>query len=212
MRFTSIFLAGAAAAIATAATQSADLSPAQQSIADCIDECEAGDAKCQSYCVSVPSPDEDQVNATTECVAACDQGDGSQAETDKYAACRDECIAGNYWKTGSGTPRETGASGSKASLSSAVEAASTALESVSSALESAASSAMASATGTDDASDSEDTASASATSSDADSSDDSSASETASGSAASATETDSGASVVFGGVSLAGLFAAILAL
>jgi len=66
----------------------------------------------------VPNPDASQVNATTECVANCDQGDGSQAETDAYAACVQGCINDNYFTSG-GTPQATAGSGSGSSGSTA---------------------------------------------------------------------------------------------
>ncbi|KAM5381059.1 hypothetical protein ACJZ2D_003174 [Fusarium nematophilum] len=109
MRFTSVFVAGALAAMASAQSRTASVSPAQQSQLDCLDECDAGDVKCQSYCITVPSPNEKQVNATTECVANCDQGSGSEADTEKYRICVEGCVSDNYWKTIEGTPKETNA-------------------------------------------------------------------------------------------------------
>lgn len=53
MRFTSIFVAGAFATMAAAQSKTASVSPAQQSQLDCLDACDAGDVKCQSYCISV---------------------------------------------------------------------------------------------------------------------------------------------------------------
>lgn len=61
--------------------------------------------------IQVPSPNADQINKTTECVAACDQGDGSAAATEKFAKCRDGCIS-EYYFTSGGTPNPTGSSGS----------------------------------------------------------------------------------------------------
>ncbi|KAF4469750.1 hypothetical protein FALBO_3336 [Fusarium albosuccineum] len=196
MRFTSVLVAGAFAAFASAQSKTASLSAAQQSQADCLEACDAGDVKCQSYCITVPSPDEKNINATTECVANCDQGEGSASDTEKYSVCLQNCISDNYWKTIDGTPRETSDSSSDDSDDSSSEADSKAT-----------------------ATDSDSTASAAATTSDADStdasetsSDSESESGTASGSAASATETGNGAPVIVGGVSLLGLFAAVLAL
>lgn len=57
MRFTSVFVAGTFAAMASAqGTATASLSPAQQSQMDCIDDCAPGDVKCQSYCITVRHP------------------------------------------------------------------------------------------------------------------------------------------------------------
>ncbi|KAF5987984.1 hypothetical protein FCOIX_703 [Fusarium coicis] len=196
MRFTSIFVAGAFATMAAAQSKTASVSPAQQSQLDCLDACDAGDVKCQSYCITVPSPDEKNINATTECVAACPKGKGSASDTEKYSVCLQDCIANNYWKTVSGTPRETGDAGSKDEASSAAK------------------SAASKATGT--ASDEDSTATASAAESDATATDASktsgSASGTASGSAASSTETGNAATALVGGVSLLGLVAAVFAL
>lgn len=145
----------------------------------------------------VPSPNEKQVNATNECVANCPKGKGSEADTQKYAACLEECVSDNYWKTVDGTPRETAASGSsddddEDSSSAGSKATATGSDAT------AAASASASAT------DSEDDAS--------ETSSDSETSGTASGSAASSTETGNAAPALVGGVSLLGLFAAVLAL
>lgn len=196
MRFTSIFVAGAFATMAAAQSKTASVSPAQQSQLDCLDACDAGDVKCQSYCITVPSPDEKNINATTECVAACPKGKGSASDTEKYSVCLQDCIANNYWKTIDGTPQETGAAGSKDKASSAAE------------------SAASKATGT--ASD-EGTATASASESDATATDASetasgSASGTASGSAAQSSETGNAATALVSGVSLLGLVAAVFAL
>ncbi|UPK97770.1 hypothetical protein LCI18_008705 [Fusarium solani-melongenae] len=198
MRFTSVLVAGAFAAMASAqGTATASISPAQQSQLDCLDACDAGDVKCQSYCITVPSPNEQQVNATNECVAGCPKGKGSEADTQKYAACLQDCVAENYWKTVDGTPRETAASGSSDDEKDSSSKAGS----------------KATATGTD--ADSTAAASASASDSDDDASEtasESDASGTASGTAASSTETGNAAPALVGGVSLLGLFAAVLAL
>ncbi|KAI8719093.1 hypothetical protein NCS52_00689700 [Fusarium sp. LHS14.1] len=198
MRFTSVFVAGAFAVMASAQSATVSVSPAQQSQLDCLEACDAGDVKCQSYCITVPSPNEKQVNATNECVANCPKGKGSEADTQKYAACLEECVSDNYWKTVDGTPRETAASGSSddedSSSSKAAGSKATATGT------DATAAASASASGTD----SEDSASETAS--------DSETSGTASGSAASSTETGNAAPALVGGVSVLGLFAAVLAL
>jgi hypothetical protein len=53
MRFTSIFVAGAFATMAAAQSKTASVSPAQESQLKCLDKCDAGDVKCQSYCITV---------------------------------------------------------------------------------------------------------------------------------------------------------------
>ena len=121
MRFT-IAVAGAFAAVAVAqsssdsstqaASQTYSMSPAQSSTIACINACDPGDVKCQSYCIDVPSPNEDQVNQTNECIADCDQGKGTESDIARYTQCRDKCISDHYYVTSEGTPTATGGSGS----------------------------------------------------------------------------------------------------
>ncbi|SPJ86249.1 uncharacterized protein FTOL_11707 [Fusarium torulosum] len=201
MRFTSIFVAGAFATMAAAQSKTSGLSPAQESQAQCLDACDPGDVKCQSYCITVPSPNEADIEKTTKCAANCDQGKGSASDTEKYSACVQDCIANNYWKSVDGSPRATDAADAKDKVSSAVK------------------SAVEKATGTASSEDS--TATASAASSDATetgatktaSDAASSAAESASSAAsAAASETGNAANVLAGGMSLLGLAAAVLAL
>lgn len=195
MRFTSIFVAGAFATMAAAQSKTVSMSPAQQSQMDCLDECEAGDVKCQSYCITVPSPNEDNINKTTECVAACPKGKGSEADTAKYSACLEDCIADNYWKSVDGTPRGTDVPDAK---SKASEAASSAAEK---------------ATGTDSAATADATdAEATETGAAATESDSEASSGTATGTAAEVSETGNAATALISGISFFGLAAAILAL
>lgn len=58
----------------------------------------------------VPSPSTSQVNATTECVANCDQGNGTAADNTNYGNCVQSCIGENYF-TSTGTPEATDAAG-----------------------------------------------------------------------------------------------------
>lgn len=51
----------------------------------------------------MPSPDNDNVNKTTACVAACPQGNGTAEDNEAYAKCVDGCI-GEYYYTTTGTP------------------------------------------------------------------------------------------------------------
>ncbi|KAJ4318323.1 hypothetical protein N0V84_006920 [Fusarium piperis] len=196
MRFTSVFVAGTFAAMAAAQSTTASISPAQQSQLDCLDDCPAGDVKCQSYCITVPSPNEDQVNATNECVAKCDKGKGSEADTEKYAACVQDCVANNYWKTVDGTPRETAASGGNNNNDDNASSSRAGASATGTGSAAASASASGSASGSDDASET----------------DSDEASGTATGTAASSTSTGNAAPVLAGGVSLLGLFAAVLAL
>lgn len=120
MRFT-IAVVGAFAAVAAAQSGSAtksdapsvtvSLDPVQSSMYACVDACDEGDVKCQSHCIAVPAPNEDQANATTECMAKCEQGNGTEAETARYAACQQKCITQHFYVTSEGTPKATGAAG-----------------------------------------------------------------------------------------------------
>ncbi|KAL7798541.1 hypothetical protein V8C37DRAFT_368219 [Trichoderma ceciliae] len=98
---------------ATSATapSAVSLDPAQQSQFDCLHACAAGDVNCQAHCIGVPSPDQSQVNATTQCAAKCPQGNGSAADTNTYKICIDKCINQNYFVTSEGTPQPTGSGG-----------------------------------------------------------------------------------------------------
>ncbi|KAI1115240.1 hypothetical protein F5Y14DRAFT_140380 [Nemania sp. NC0429] len=115
MRFTSFIVAGlfAAAASAQSATSTvasssvASVDPAQSSAASeiekCLALCDESDTRCRANCIAVPSPDNDNVNATTSCVAACPQGNGTAEDNTAYAKCVDGCIAEFYYTT-TGTP------------------------------------------------------------------------------------------------------------
>ncbi|KAI1631972.1 hypothetical protein F4809DRAFT_128577 [Biscogniauxia mediterranea] len=110
------------ATLASSTTVSVD--PAQSSAASaiqqCLDACDADDTTCRAACIAVPSPDNANVNATTDCVAACPQGNGTAAENSAYGDCVQNCI-GQYFFTSTGTPAATsGSSGSGSSASAHV--------------------------------------------------------------------------------------------
>lgn len=124
MRVTSILVAASFALFANAQTStestpastSLDAAQASQSalqaeILKCIDACPKGDVKCTSKCITVPSPNESQVNATNTCVAACPQGNGTEADIANYSNCVSGCIATNYYTSSIGTPEPTGSAG-----------------------------------------------------------------------------------------------------
>lgn len=56
----------------------------------------------------VPSPNEDQVNDTTKCMAKCEQGNGTEEQTKKYADCQQKCISDHFYVSSEGTPNPTG--------------------------------------------------------------------------------------------------------
>lgn len=196
MRFTVAFVAGFVA-MASAATSTASVDSTQASQIACLDRCDSGDVDCQSHCITVPSPDKAQANATINCVGNCDQGDGSKAATDAYSKCVQSCIADNYYKTGSGTPQQTGSSDKSNSKDSSNETD-----------KSNDSSATATASGSDstDASETESgsQSAASATGTSTGTSTGSSSSSTSSGNAA--------PGIVIGSTGFLGLIAAVLAL
>ncbi|KAL1872108.1 hypothetical protein Daus18300_004477 [Diaporthe australafricana] len=174
MRFTSIIVAGAVAVFASAqdttgtssaAATAASTDAAQASSLACLDACDAGDVTCQAKCISVPNPDASQVNATTECVANCDQGDGSQAETDAYASCVQTCISDNYFTSG-GTPAATGGSGSSGSTASGASATATGTDSSDSSSSSGSGSSSSGSSSTSTSSSSSESASASGSAAD----------------------------------------------
>ncbi|KAI8956368.1 hypothetical protein F4801DRAFT_13707 [Xylaria longipes] len=135
MRFTSFIVAGLFAVAASAqssspvetgsatttvASTSVSLDPAQSSaseIQQCLAKCDDSDTKCRANCIAVPSPDNQNVNATTACVADCPQGNGTAADNQAYADCVQKCI-GEYYYTSTGTPNlatsGAGSSGSSA--------------------------------------------------------------------------------------------------
>lgn len=209
MRF-SIFVAGAMAAIATAqttadvptnvpttvASPTFSLSPEQSSQLACVEACSPGDVDCQSHCVPVPSPNDAQANATVECAAKCNQGDGSEADTLAYGECVQGCIKTHYYEENKGTPNQTGGSGSgSGSGSSGTKTGSSSSATGSSSSDS-----------NDDSSDGDDDDSSDATGT-------GSSSGTSTGSSASATSTNAAAvPVAVSGASLVGLIAAVLAL
>lgn len=117
MRFTQVFVAGALVAAASAqdttasseATPTYAMDPAQSSTLACIDSCDPTDLSCIAHCNPVPDPSDQQAIDTTECVANCDQGDGSEADTNAYAECMANCITENFFHTTAGTPQPSGA-------------------------------------------------------------------------------------------------------
>ncbi|GAB0137509.1 hypothetical protein EsDP_00005769 [Epichloe bromicola] len=110
MRFALALVSGLAAAV-SAQTNSMSADPATASAPACLKKCALGDVNCQSHCITVPNPNEQQVNDTTKCTAACPQGKGSPEETQKYAACVQGCISKHYYASSEGTPQATGGSG-----------------------------------------------------------------------------------------------------
>ncbi|KAF8850437.1 hypothetical protein BDZ45DRAFT_679796 [Acephala macrosclerotiorum] len=64
--------------------------------ASCLAACTAGDVTCEAACVGSAHPNSLQVNQTDDCVAKCDQGDGSSSANSAYASCLNGCISSYY--------------------------------------------------------------------------------------------------------------------
>ncbi|KAL4915741.1 hypothetical protein BDW62DRAFT_119422 [Aspergillus aurantiobrunneus] len=95
---------------APATTQS--LTPAER----CLLACDENDRCCRAQCIGVPCPSDQQANDTNSCVAQCDQGSGSEADTQAYAQCQARCITTTFFP---GTVTVTDAPSSTGSDSSA---------------------------------------------------------------------------------------------
>ncbi|KAI0012936.1 hypothetical protein F4779DRAFT_507968 [Xylariaceae sp. FL0662B] len=109
-----------ASATSAAASATVSIDPAQSSAAaaiqSCIDACGDNGVECTSKCIAVPNPDTQAVNATTDCVAKCPQGNGTASDNEAYGECVQGCIGQYYFTTtgapGSQTTGSAGASGS----------------------------------------------------------------------------------------------------
>jgi hypothetical protein len=82
-------------------------SSAQAEMVRCIQACDPDDVNCKADCVAVPSPNDKEANATNQCVAECDIGEGSEAENIAYDTCVRGCISTNFFPTADG-PKPTG--------------------------------------------------------------------------------------------------------
>jgi hypothetical protein len=58
--------------------------------------------------LQVPNPNEDQALDTIDCVAQCEQGNGTEEETAAYIECSNRCINEHFFSSGAGTPEPTG--------------------------------------------------------------------------------------------------------
>ncbi|OQE93762.1 hypothetical protein PENNAL_c0005G05123 [Penicillium nalgiovense] len=180
----SALLAVAAAADTTTANASIITSTPE---VECAKSCEAKDICCTASCYHVPCPSDEQANDTNKCVAACPQGTGSPADTQKYAECERSCYSSHFWG-GNG-------SGATATHSSTT---STGTGSTANQTNSDSSSTGSKASGDNDSNDNSDN-------------DASSSSGTATSSSGSSQETTNAAANVKLGVSAAGLFGLVVA-
>lgn len=63
---------------------------------------------CRAKCNNVPCPSDSQVNDTNKCVAACPQGNGSAADTQRYSDCEQNCYNSHYFPATSVNNRQAG--------------------------------------------------------------------------------------------------------
>merc|ERR1711881_739012 len=91
MKATILALFVAAAAAAPQNSAASETTTALTPTQSCLNECVPSDVNCQAICVGVPHPGEAQMGLVTDCVANCDQGDGSTAASEAYGRCRHCC-------------------------------------------------------------------------------------------------------------------------
>jgi len=103
---------GGTAASTTQDAAGAAASSAQAEVLRCLNACADGDVTCKAHCIAVPSPSDQQANATVNCVADCPLGKGTAEDNKAYGDCVSGCIGKNYYTPTSGTPQPTGSSGS----------------------------------------------------------------------------------------------------
>jgi len=126
MKFSAAFLAfGLVAAVAAQTSTESAASPQPTSAQQkCVTACKS-DVDCAAKCLGNPAPTKDMVNATTECMAACPQGNGTAPETAKYAACQTKCIndqfLSNSGSSNSSSDSSSSDSGSGSSNSTATQ-------------------------------------------------------------------------------------------
>ncbi|KXG54507.1 uncharacterized protein PGRI_076510 [Penicillium griseofulvum] len=98
MKFSILALSAVVACATAADTTTANASTVTLTPeAQCAKSCEATDICCTAKCYKVPCPSDNQANDTNECVAACPQGNGSPADTQKYADCEQSCYRSHFW-------------------------------------------------------------------------------------------------------------------
>ncbi|CAG8890224.1 unnamed protein product [Penicillium egyptiacum] len=98
MKFSILALSALLAVAAAAETTTANPSTVTTTPElECAKSCEAKDICCTAKCYHVPCPSDNQANDTNDCVAACPQGNGSPADTQKYAECEQSCYSSHFW-------------------------------------------------------------------------------------------------------------------
>lgn len=72
--------------------------------------CSLGDPRdscCIAKCYQTPCPNDSQVEDTHNCIAACPQGTGTPADSQKFADCEKRCIDTHYMATAGTTAMTT---------------------------------------------------------------------------------------------------------
>jgi hypothetical protein len=106
---------------------SATTDPVTASMVACLGGCDESDVNCRADCITVPSPNEGAVIETNDCVAACPQGNGTEADINNYDSCVRGCISEHFYTT-PGAPSPTGSGSESDSEASASEIVSTVTE------------------------------------------------------------------------------------
>ncbi|KAL1956312.1 hypothetical protein VTO42DRAFT_7395 [Malbranchea cinnamomea] len=119
MKFFSIAALSTLAVLAAAQETSAP-TPSLSPEARCALECPEGDVCCQADCLRIPCPSHPMATDTTDCVAHCDQGEGSPEDTEAFARCVQQCIDTHFLPTN--RPGATGSNGSDPTGTEAPEA------------------------------------------------------------------------------------------
>lgn len=83
----------AAYALASTWAQQTNTTAAPSALEQCAMQkgCSLNDLDCRAACAGVPNPSTMQVNATNNCVAAC-----NQTNVQEYALCTQNCINNNF--------------------------------------------------------------------------------------------------------------------
>jgi hypothetical protein len=115
MRFSTVLVSFVAAAGFVAAQSSSSTTSTvpvpttsyDKKTAACLDGCPEDNVNCRAACFGNPHPDENAVNATTQCAMKCVQGDGTEEQTKKYADCQQKCITQNFLTVSGSNPQST---------------------------------------------------------------------------------------------------------
>ncbi|KAJ9059422.1 hypothetical protein DSO57_1002420 [Entomophthora muscae] len=104
----------AACALASTYAQQSNTTAAPTALEQCATQkgCNLSDMNCRAACVGVPNPTSSQVNATNNCVAAC-----NQTNVQEYALCTQNCINNNFNQASTPTSNSSSSPSPSSSLS-----------------------------------------------------------------------------------------------